>query len=46
LIDFGAAKEIKDFTYTLMGTPYFMAPEILTGQGYSFGVDYWALGRS
>ena len=27
-----------------MGTPYYMAPEVLTGQGYSFSVDYWSLG--
>ena len=45
LIDFGAAKEIKDYTYTLMGSPHYMAPEVVSGKGYSFGVDYWSLGN-
>ncbi|TFK53252.1 kinase-like protein [Heliocybe sulcata] len=30
--------------YQSCGTEGFMAPEILTGAGYSFGVDIWALG--
>ena len=44
LIDFGAAKSIKDFAYTLVGTPNCMAPEILLGSGYSFPADYWSVG--
>ena len=31
-------------TFTIIGTPHYMAPEIILGQGYSFPVDYWALG--
>ena len=31
-------------TFTIIGTPHYMAPEIIIGQGYSFPVDYWALG--
>lgn len=31
-------------TFTIIGTPHYMAPEIITGKGYSFPVDYWALG--
>lgn len=28
----------------MVGDPYYMAPEQISGQGYGFGVDYWALG--
>jgi serine/threonine protein kinase len=31
-------------TYTLIGTPEFMAPEMLLRCGYSFEVDVWAVG--
>lgn len=44
LIDFGVSKQVKDFTYTVVGSPYFIAPEILEGQGYSFSCDYWSVG--
>lgn len=30
--------------YSAVGTPDYIAPEILTGYGYSFDVDWWALG--
>ena len=43
LIDFGTSKIIVDRTSTIIGTPYYMAPEIILGQGYSFQVDYWSL---
>jgi cGMP-dependent protein kinase len=43
LIDFGTAKEIEDRTKTIIGTPHYMAPEILTGEGYSFQVDFWSI---
>ena len=44
LIDFGTAKRIKDFTSTIIGTAYYISPEILTGKGYSFSCDYWSVG--
>jgi cGMP-dependent protein kinase len=31
-------------TYTVIGTPHYMAPEVILGQGYSVSVDYWSLG--
>ena len=45
LIDFGTAKEIKEKerTSTIIGTPHYMAPEIILGRGYSFQVDYWSI---
>ena len=45
LVDFGMAKRmLQDKTYTLCGTREYLAPELWAGQGYSFGVDWWACG--
>ena len=44
LIDFGTAKKIKDFTSTIIGTAYYISPEVLIGKGYSFSCDYWSIG--
>ena len=46
LIDFGIAKELKekDVTQTICGTPHYLAPEVIMGQGYSFSADYWSVG--
>ena len=44
LIDFGAAKLIKERTFTILGTPHYMSPEIILGNGYSFEADIWSLG--
>jgi len=35
---------IKNKTMTICGTPNYMAPELLSNKGYSFEVDFWALG--
>ena len=43
LIDFGTAKEIEDRTKTIIGTPHYMAPEVILGKEYSFPVDFWSI---
>lgn len=41
----GTAKFLKNKrTFTIIGTPHYMAPEIIMGQGYSFPVDLWSIG--
>ena len=44
LIDFGISKIIKDFTYIVIGTPAFMAPQVIDGNEDSFHADYWSFG--
>lgn len=44
IADFGFAKHIEDRTYTLCGTPEYLAPEIVLSQGHGKAVDWWALG--
>jgi len=45
VVDFGFAKKIPDNkTYTLCGTPEYIAPEVLLNQGHGKGVDWWGLG--
>ena len=44
LIDFGTTKELKDKTKSIIGTPQYMAPEVILGDLYSFEIDYWSIG--
>ncbi|PKI82383.1 Kin3p, partial [Malassezia vespertilionis] len=44
--DFGLSKQIaaQAFANTYVGTPYYMSPELATGQQYDIKSDIWALG--
>ena len=47
LTDFGFAKQLdseKTKTYTLCGTPEYLAPEIILNKGHGKAVDWWTLG--
>ena len=44
MIDFGTSKVLTDYTSTIIGTPHYIAPEILRGRGYSLSCDFWSLG--
>ena len=44
IVDFGFAKVITNKSYTLCGTPEYLAPEIVFGRGHNKGVDWWAIG--
>ena len=52
LTDFGASKRLlniktlkgetlSDGVKTVIGTPYWMSPEVINGNGYGRGADIW-----
>merc|ERR1712050_123397 len=47
VVDFGIAKKLtagQNQTFTVIGTPHYMAPETLQGHGYGMEVDIWSMG--
>ncbi|KAI1771385.1 Pkinase-domain-containing protein [Hypoxylon cercidicola] len=44
ITDFGFAKRVPDKTWTLCGTPDYLAPEVVSNKGYNKSVDWWSLG--
>ena len=39
-----AKKGVTSRTFTIIGTPHYMAPEVISGRGYNFLVDLWSVG--
>lgn len=44
IADYGLSKNIKSFAQTKVGTPIYIAPELLLSDKYDFSVDIWSLG--
>ena len=44
--DLGIAKVLEkdDLAHTAVGTPYYLAPELINGEAYGLKADVWALG--
>ena len=42
IVDLGFAKIVKEKTFTLCGTPWYIAPEVILGRGHDKGCDYWS----
>jgi cGMP-dependent protein kinase len=49
VVDMGTAKILRQEdgmkTFTILGTPHYMAPEILVSKGYGLNADLWSIGK-
>ena len=41
MADFGFAKAVRGHTYTLCGTPDYLAPELVLQSGHNYAVDWY-----
>ena len=47
LVDMGTCKKMaenQNKTFSFIGTPEYMAPEVFIHKGYSYSADLWSLG--
>lgn len=46
MTDYGLAKFMKpgDLSYSFVGTPEYLAPEIIRQNGHGLDVDWWSFG--
>lgn len=47
LTDFGLCKKLRygsEVSYTLCGTLFYIAPEMILGRGYGKSIDWWSMG--
>lgn len=44
LVDFGFVKHVTSKTDTMVGTPAYMAPEVILHKPYNQAVDWWSTG--